>query len=258
MEAMRLSTRALVSVIVIACGSFEAAGAETGSRWWPFGHKEDAAASQSGESAVSSSMQTNLPSIPVAPQSTTSSAARQSESPLAVAPPPAGVITQHGAALATPTASGPVAHESQLPASTTAEEDSKERWMFKSQKHKISWPHLNKEPSKGGPLFGSKEKTEAARNTWVEKKPLPKKPATTSFTDGAHKLSSSTKNAWHKTVDALTPGDSSSKAQAKRTSPRIAKRDTEPSFWSKMFGSKQELQQPKTVPEWMAQQRLDP
>ena len=75
-------------------------------------------------------------------------------------------------------------------------------------------------------------------------------------TDGANKFSTSTKSAWQKTKDALTPGDE--KPQPKASSPRIAKRDVEPSFWKRMFGAKSELQQPQTVPEWMAQQRLDP
>jgi hypothetical protein len=41
--------------------------------------------------------------------------------------------------------------------------------------------------------------------------------------------------------------------------PKLTARQTSPPFWKKMFGAKEpELQQPQTVPQWMAQKRLDP
>jgi hypothetical protein len=39
----------------------------------------------------------------------------------------------------------------------------------------------------------------------------------------------------------------------------VASRETSPPFWKKMFGAKEPaMQQPQTVPQWMAQKRLDP
>jgi hypothetical protein len=75
--------------------------------------------------------------------------------------------------------------------------------------------------------------------------------------NGAHKVADGTKSAYHKTVAALTPSSKAKPAAAKP--PQVARRETQPSMWKRMFGAKQpELQQPQTVPQWMAQKRLDP
>jgi hypothetical protein len=62
-------------------------------------------------------------------------------------------------------------------------------------------------------------------------------------------MSDGTKNAWHKTVDWVTPGDGSDVAAVK-SEPRV-------SWWDRMWGGEEE-QGPETVTEWMAQDRLDP
>jgi hypothetical protein len=73
--------------------------------------------------------------------------------------------------------------------------------------------------------------------------------------DGAKRVGTSTKNAWHKTVDVLTPGESTT-ASASRS--KLAHRPVKPPFWKRMMGQNDELQGPQTVPEWMAQQRVQP
>jgi hypothetical protein len=76
---------------------------------------------------------------------------------------------------------------------------------------------------------------------------------------GANSVAASTKSAWHKTVAAVTPGTAAKKTVTSDPSPRVASRATSPPFWKKMFGAKEpELQHPQTVPQWMAQKRLDP
>jgi hypothetical protein len=76
-----------------------------------------------------------------------------------------------------------------------------------------------------------------------------------SVKNGAHSVAATTKSAWNKTVAAVTPGPKT----AVKPDPRLTARQTSPSFWKKIFGAKEpELQQPQTVPQWMAQKRLDP
>ena len=53
-------------------------------------------------------------------------------------------------------------------------------------------------------------------------------------------------------MDVLTPGDS-----ADRDS-QVASRDAKPSLWKRMFGPEPEPQGSQTIPEFMAQERLDP
>jgi hypothetical protein len=77
-----------------------------------------------------------------------------------------------------------------------------------------------------------------------------------SVKNGAHSVAATTKSAWNKTVAAVTP---SSKTTTVKPDPRLTARQTSPPFWKKMFGAREpELQQPQTVPQWMAQKRLDP
>ena len=261
---MRHSTRALISVVISICCAQQLTAAESGSRWWPFGHKDDTQVDQTTAAGATATRQTNLPLSPktsaAAPNAATLGATASNAATVGAAAPTAGtaVAPPVGTATTAP-ATGSLADKTELPVTADdTEKAKKERWMLSSPKGKVSWPHLNKDVSKGGPLFSSKKKEEnPARNSWVEKTPEPPKPSPMKpLTDGAHKFSASTKSAWHKTVDALTPGEPD--ARPKATSPRIAKREVQPPFWKRMFGTSSEPQQPKTVPEWMAQQRLDP
>jgi hypothetical protein len=101
---------------------------------------------------------------------------------------------------------------------------------------------------------GKAEATEA-RNAWVEKSPDPARPSPwQAVTNGASRVRESTKTAWRKTVDVLTPGEPSA------TPPRVAERSPEPSFWNRMFpgDTPQAPEGPRTVNEWMGQERLKP
>jgi len=264
MEAMRHSTRALIGAVISVCCTQHLTAAESGSRWWPFGHKADTQVDQTTAAGATAPQQTNLPPIPntsgAAPNAAMAGATAPKAAMLGATAPTAGATVAPPVGTSpTAQATGPLAHKAELPVTADdAEKAKKERWMLSSPKGKVSWPHLNKDLSKGGPLFPSKKKEEnPARNSWVEKTPEPPKPSPMKpLSDGAHKFSASTKSAWHKTVDALTPGEPEAKPKA--TSPRIAKREVQPPFWKRMFGASNEPQQPKTVPEWMAQQRLDP
>ena len=224
---MRPIARALGSaVLVIGCTRNLAAAESTGSKWWPFGRHDGAVETK-------------------------------------VAQPPA-LGTAGSTPLATPLAmprtsvapSAPLANQTQLP-SDPADAAPKEHWMFKSRKGKVGWPHLSKPQAPSTGLFAEKKPTaDAARNSWAEQTPAPPKPSPMKpVTDGAHKVAQGTKNAWHKTVDALTPGDPT---PAPSNGSRIAKRDVEPPFWKRMFGAEPEPQGSQTMPEFMAQRRLDP
>jgi hypothetical protein len=127
--------------------------------------------------------------------------------------------------------------------------------MLTTPEGKVSWPQWNiQKPS----LFADKSTAEPPKNTWVEPPAQPKPSPFQPIKDGAHKFSASTKNAWSKTVAAVKGEPKETTPAARNGGARVAKRDTDPPFWKKMFGAKPETQGPQTVPEWMAQQRLDP
>lgn len=223
---MRRIACALGGIVLATCCSQNILAAESsGSSWWPWGHKEEAKKSTPAPLGTGGST----------PLATHQTGAASSATP------------QLGGAYSATT---PIPGQPQ--AQSPADHVEKESWMLNSPKGKVSWPRLSNP-------FASKQKEAAdPRNSWVEKtperpKPSPMKP----ITDGAHKVATGTKNAWHKTVDALTPGESKTTTAAK-PSPRVAKREVDPPFWKRMLGAKEEPQQPQTVPEWMAQQRLDP
>jgi hypothetical protein len=94
-----------------------------------------------------------------------------------------------------------------------------------------------------------------ARNSWVEKSPEFKDPSPLdAMNDRARRIGQSTRAAWDKTVDALTPSDGPD-----ANSSRVARRDNGPPFWKRMFGNEPpQTQGPQTVTEWMAQERVDP
>lgn len=213
---MRSIACALGIVLVAFCQTSKAASESTGSTWWPFGHHDEAK----------------------------------------TAPP---VVGMGGSTpMAPPGSIGPTTPSTPIPPTATPGSTSSaakdENWMLKSSKSKVSWPHLTK-PS--NPLAKKETPANAAKNSWAEKQPTPPKPSLMKpVTDGAHKVAQGTKNVWHKTVNALTPGKSEPSPHS--PSSHVAKHDAEPSFWQKMFGSKEEVKQPETVPQWMAQKRLEP
>jgi hypothetical protein len=223
MKAMRFAARALVAGFLLVCCR-GAVATETGSGWWPFGHHADAATSQ-----PQTASQTQLPSATTTLPQTTM--------------PPAG----------------PVAYEAQMPASAEANSDS--HWMLSTPKKKVSWPtlHMPELPKSLSSKSASAAAPEATKNRWVEKEPVtPKTSPMQSVKNGAHSVAAGTKSAWHKTVAAVTP-DTKTKKPETTIPPHVARRDVSPPFWKKMLGAKEpQMQQPQTVPQWMAQRRVDP
>lgn len=228
---MRVAARALV-VGILVVGSRGAVAAESGSSWWPFGQHADATAAQSASAG-----QTGLP-------------------------PAATIAPKTGATAST----GAVQHEAQMP-TTSSSDDS--HWMVNTPKKKVSWPSLHmpslssSKPATTTPPTTA-PKAEANKNKWVDKPTVaPKTSPMDPVKKGAHSVAEGTKSAWHKTVAAVTPGPTAKKPTATKPAakpaPQVATRETSPPFWKKMFGAKEpEMAQPQTVPQWMAQKRLDP
>jgi hypothetical protein len=71
--------------------------------------------------------------------------------------------------------------------------------------------------------------------------------------NGTHRMENATASAWHKTVNAVTPGSDQPKQQ-------VAQQQPQKSWWSRMWGSSEEEKPdgPRTVGEFMAQKRLEP
>ncbi len=217
---MRFAARALVAGILMVC-CHDVVAAESGSSWWPFGHQTSATAAQPPVVAQNSS-----------PSATLSSAV-----------------------------AGPVAHVAQMP-TTPADPKADSNWMLNTPKKKTSWPslHLPSLPKALSSKSAPAAKPETNRNAWVDKKAVaPKTSPMQSVKNGANSIATGTKSAWHKTVAAVTPGSTAKKTEKPAPAPKVASRETSPPLWKKMFGAKEpEMQQPQTVPQWMAQKRLDP
>jgi hypothetical protein len=171
-----------------------------------------------------------------------SSEPTQSGGSIASAQPPR--FRQHAPATAVPgiASGGKIPESAAVPPSTSLTGSS-------------TWPSLHMpKVALPNPHLGTKDPVASARNSWVEapRQPVRRTPLQ-AMNDGAHKVGNSTKSAWHKTVDALTPG--SKEARPAQT----ARREVQPPFWKRMLGDDgSKLQGPQTVPQWMAQQRLDP
>lgn len=226
---MRPTSRALVGGIVIACTALQLTAAETGSRWWPFGHRDEAKVTQ----------------------------------PPAVAAPsqaPLQTQRQYGALNPAQPPITPLPPLAQSPQTTGGAADgaAKESWMFNSSKRKISWPRLTKPEAPKTGLLAQKTEPDATRNSWVEKTPPePKASPLQPLKNGAQKVAKSSKAAWSKTVDAFTPGEPAPASQQRPNSSRIAKNEPQPRFWQRLLGKEEDVKQPQTVPEWMAQERVD-
>jgi hypothetical protein len=143
----------------------------------------------------------------------------------------------------------------QYPPAPEAETD--QHWMISSPFAKVSWPRLQMPKLHMPPSpFPAKSELDAAKNSWVEKSPDPAKPSPLeAVKDGARRVGQSTRDAWGKTVDVFTPGES---RNTRDRSSRVARR--EPSAWKRMFGvgDQRKVEGPQTVTEWMAQDRIDP
>ena len=209
---MRHRLNSVIGVLLIGSCLCEAATAQSGSRWWPF-----------GRSAAEDSL------------------------------PPAD-------AAVAPTSTPGQAGEQAPPSQYTPADETVQKWMIDSPLAKVSWPrfHLPEVPKPhlpGAQLWPKKSTADADHNAWLEPDPGSKQSSPMqAMAGGARRVADGSRAAWEKTVDALTPGDSSS-----RTSSRVARRDTRPSWWKRMFAVEdRQPQGPQTVTEWMAQERLDP
>lgn len=228
---MRHSLRALLTaLVVIGCCQF-AVAQESRSSWWPFAAK-------------------NEPVSP-APPATVAPTTPSTASPT---PPPSAAAT---AQIAAPSA--PRAPLAQYQASTTVQTDRSpiiESPLPSFTWPKVEWPQLTMPKPQMPQLWPNREQAEATRNAWAGKSPDPQ-PATPlqAMRDGAHRVGESTRTAWHKTVDTLFP----SARMEHNTGAHIAQREIKPPFWKRMFGSQEpEPEGPQTIPQWMAQDRLDP
>jgi hypothetical protein len=137
-----------------------------------------------------------------------------------------------------------------------------DRKMGSSSSPIISWPRFHMpefslpKPRLPRPqLWPQRSQIDDARNAWVERSPDPSRPSPLQAAkEGVRRVGDSTRTAWRKTIDALTPGA----ATAPRSS-RIARREPQPPLWKRMFAAHEtQPQGPRTVTEWMAQDRLDP
>ncbi|HEX4412168.1 MAG TPA: hypothetical protein VH107_00980 [Lacipirellulaceae bacterium] len=231
---MRHFARVLIVVALSACCSQTAVAADSSSSssWWPW----------------SSSSEKKPESSPLGASGTNQLGTPQLGGP--VSRPLAGPAQKPLGSPATSPLGDPVPKPKEQ-AKTT------DHWMLSSPSGKVSWPHLTmpKLPSISNSTADTKKP--APKSSWVEKTPTPPKPSPMqSVTNEAHKMSNATKDAWHKTVKAVTP--SSSTSAKSDNSPRVAKKEMDPPWYKRMFGAKTELEQPQTVPQWMAQKRLDP
>jgi hypothetical protein len=161
---------------------------------------------------------------------------------------------QSGDAGTAATAAPPTAQPT-TPSQLSAEQEPEQSWMIDSPLAKVSWPRLHM-PEMPKPVlprpWPKRSEVEAARNAWVEENPQEEQPSPLqALNDGANRVKSSTRAAWDKTVDALTPGESRPKSS------RVARRGAQQSWWRRMF-LPEEPQGPQTVTEWMAQDRVDP
>jgi hypothetical protein len=207
--------------------------------WWPFGE------TKTDEAAASSAATTEVPTsgTAAAPPKTTRTAA----APLTTKSPATGGTTTARSAAVGSSAPG---SQSTIPPST----------LQSLPKSAVDKPWYSRSPfanvvAPKSPFASGKSKAEERRNAWVERRAEPEQASPwQTVTNGAHRVGASTKAAWQKTVDVLTPGD-----ETKKPPTRVAKRGTEPSFWSRMTGQESKQPEgPRTVTEWMGQERLKP
>jgi hypothetical protein len=110
-------------------------------------------------------------------------------------------------------------------------------------------PELPKPQLPASP-WAKKAEANSNRNSWAEPDAVtPRRPPMRRF-------GQSTRAAWDKTVNALTP---ESRTQSSGPSSRVARREDRP-MWKRMFGSSepQKKEGSQTIGEFIAQERVDP
>jgi hypothetical protein len=149
-----------------------------------------------------------------------------------------------------------------------------ESWFAWPSMPELSWPELpfgsdeattnpttpiptNPNPNLRRRREGIGKAAQMQRNRWAQARQQAATPPTDGsgwemMTESARRVGESTRNAWDKTVDFVTPGEKSAQ-------PPVAAQPPRESWWSRMRGnSATETEGPRTVTEWMAQERLDP
>jgi hypothetical protein len=163
---------------------------------------------------------------------------------------------------ATTPAGSSAAMPSQYPTTGyTTEPLPEQHWMLNSPLARVSWPRIHMpevslpKPKIPRPqIWPRKSQVDDARNAWVQKSPDPARPTPLqAIQQGAQRVGDSTRTAWRKTVDVLTPGAASSAPD-----PRVTARDTKPTLWQRMRGAQPEKKQgSQTVTEMLSQERID-
>lgn len=216
---MRYGTRPALGIMLAMVLTTNSFGEETKARWWHFGRDKD------------------IPSAPLAgtPAPTLS---------------PAQTLTP-----ATPVV-------------TPVEEES---WLHWPSMPKMSWlepktdadvvatdaaasaiPVTTESPTQRRTVqthYGNAASRPRPKNTWMQQPASAETPSATE-TSTWQSMKSGTRNAWHKTVDFVTPGDETAEAP-------VIVAESKPSWWDRMWTTEEE-EGPQTVTEWMAQDRLDP
>lgn len=219
---MRHSLRVLLSVSIIAAGQ-AARGEESRWKWWPFSSGvEDTVPAPSSSTAAAAGPQHLAEHTPAASPTTNERVASAAEAPLADYP-----VTS------APSDSPPLA-DTPFP-----------KFTWPKPPVTIPRPQLPQ-------LWPNRHQVDDTRNAWVGKSIEPERPSPLqAVRNGAHRVAASTRSAWHKTVDTLTPG---SRTQH-HTGPRIAQRDVPPPFWKRMFTAEPERQDNPTISGFVGQPR---
>jgi hypothetical protein len=248
---MQILARVFLVVLLVTGFAVTSSRADgPGFGWWPLGEKE-------------SESPTPPPAAPPAKRTATNAASAQSAAKASATAPPAHATLNRSTTTAKPATSrptatvskvGPPAQPTQSP-STTVDTD-ETPWYLRSPLSYVDWSEIPKPP-----FLQDRFEEDQRRNKWVESNQLPDQSSTSpwqSVKDGAHRVGEGTRAAWHKTVDVLTPGGA--KPAQRQSSSRVARRDTEPSFWSRFVPGQQQKapEGPRTVTEWMGQERLKP
>lgn len=213
---MRCTIRPILGMVLVATLGSGAVGQETKAPWWHFGRDKELS---SAPPAI-----TQAPGVAQSPTMT-----------------PAPSITPEVA----PLEDESWVHWPKMPKMT---------WFETSEETIVTDPFASPPPAASHSRasrhqYGNDLHRQRPKNTWAQQ------PASNTSTENPPSpwkaMSDSTRSAWHKTVDMVTPGDSATEA------PVVAS-DTSPSWWARMWGAEEEAQGPQTVTEWMAQDRIDP
>jgi hypothetical protein len=147
------------------------------------------------------------------------------------------------------------------PTTRYTDELPEQHWMLNSPLARVSWPRIHMpevslpKPKIPRPqIWPRKSQVDDARNAWIQTSPDPARPTPLqAMQQGAQRVGQSTRTAWRKTVDVLTPGEASSTPD-----PRVAERDAKPTLWQRMRGTQPEQKQgSQTVTEMLSQERID-